>query len=205
MNNTLIVEEHGRGKTPFLLKNIEYNRKPGTKIIILDSATAHINKSLIVKLRTIFPYISQYNFKNEKDIIHPRDISCLIDSPENFFPYNEIIVDKNEIICFDLSYFLEKGYELYDETGDKIKFWHYRNLFINLSYQIITVLLILDNRRILNNCIIVMDEIELPEPDSNIISLQRTSRIIAAIHPVCKIRNLYSNFRILKYIPIKVI
>ena len=93
-----------------------------------------------------------------------------------------------------MSYFLEKGHHVFEQTNDVSLYRYYRNLYNNLSQQIVLSLILMEKSGILNNKIIVMDEIEFPISEYNISQLQGDLSFLASVHPENSFGTFYESF-----------
>ena len=135
-NNQIIIDERNTGKTTYLLTKIDRLHHEGVNIVVMDSATEHEEKSLLKK---------NCNKINESTVIDMRDpnsividkvgIKHFVENFMNYFPFAEIIKNINKTICFDLSYFLEKGHDEYDRTNSIELYNYYRSLYNNCSNE----------------------------------------------------------------------
>ena len=120
---------------------------------------------------------------------------------KKYYPYNQIIENRDKIICFDLSYFLELGHDIYDETNDIKLYKYYRELYNTLAEQIILVLILMERYDIIDNTVVVMDEIELPKNNNDIISLQEDLSFLVSVHPENAFGSFYESFDNAKFKP----
>lgn len=200
----LIIAERNTGKTTYLYKKILKLYKEGKNIIVLDSATEHEEKSLLRKICNVCNdtvVINMCDYKNV--IIDEIDIQSFKNNYVNYFPYSEIIYNKNKIICFDLSYFLEKGHDEYEKNNSIKSYNYYRKLYNCLSQQIIVMLILMDYNDNIENTVVVMDEIELPTVSYSISLSQKNLSFIAAVHPENAFGTFYSCFKKMNFIPFK--
>lgn len=155
LKNTAIIGVRESGKTTILKKLIELCSREKYIILVFDSATDHKNKSILIDT------LSKYNNCNlisspEKELILFNNIA------PTSFPYNNIKDSNNEIYLFDVSKYLEEGYE----TDDLKKRTITRGFYKQLVIQILTVFLpMLKNKK----CIVIMDEIEFTTKVKDII------------------------------------
>ena len=200
-NNQIIVDGRDTGKTTYLLTEIDRLHQEGVNIVVMDSATEHEEKSLLKKAR---------NSINESIVIDMRDpngividkvgIQYFMDNFMNYFPFAEVVKNRNKTICFDLSYFLEKGHDEYDRTNSIELYNYYRSLYNNLSQQIAVSLILMEKYGIINNTVVVMDEIEFPIVNYDISLLQRDLSFIASVHPENAFGTFYTAFDKLNFI-----
>ena len=118
-----------------------------------------------------------------------------------YFPYSEIVNNSDKIICFDLSYFLEQGYNEYEKTNDKSLFVYYRNLYNFLSEQIAYSIILCQKDGIINNSYVIMDEIEFPTSHFNIAEEQEKISFLGAVHPENAFGTFYKSFILVDFIP----
>lgn len=198
--NLLLVENQETGKTTYLFNEIKKLIIDGYRVIVLDSATEHEDKSLLKKV------INKYNnsviieMHDESQVVLGNiALNNFVNNFMDYFPFNEVIKNKNKIICFDLSYFLEKGHEVYEKTNDMKQYRYYRDLYNNLSHQIALSLILMEKCSIINNSIVVMDEIEFPITDYNISDLQNHLYFLASAHPENAFGTFYESFDKIKF------
>ena len=200
-NNQIIVDGRNTGKTTYLLTEIDRLHQEGINIVVMDSATEHEEKSLLKK--------TCYNI-NESIVIDMRDpndividkvgIQYFVENFMNYFPFAEVVKNRNKTICFDLSYFLEKGHDEYDRTNSIELYNYYRSLYNNLSQQIAVSLILMEKYGIINNTVVVMDEIEFPIVNYDISLLQKDLSFIASVHPENAFGTFYTAFDKLNFI-----
>lgn len=199
-NNQLIVESQETGKTTYLFNEIERLISEGFGIIILDSATEHEDKSLLKKVVQKYNNVSVIDMRDEKQIVLDEwNVNGFIDNFMKYFPFHDVLKNKNKIICFDLSYFLEKGHDVFDETNNKELYTYYRNLYNRLANQIVVTLILMEKYGIIKNRFIVMDEIEFPITDYDISKLQEDIHFIASVHPENAFGTFYESFDRIKF------
>ena len=147
MNNTgkVIIGNHNIGKTTLLYKIFLNEYKKFKNILVVDSATEHKEKSLIVKISDylVDDFIWIDSCEKSK-ITFPN--SSIID-----YPYSLISTcNSSRIFLADVSKYLEDGYNYPDGYYRQVERTYYKKL----SMQIIIVL-----------CdkvdVIIMDEVEL--------------------------------------------
>lgn len=190
-NNQIIVDGRDTGKTTYLLTEINRLYQEGVNIVVMDSATEHEEKSLLKKT---------CNNINESVVIDKVGIQYFVENFMNYFPFAEVVKNRNKTICFDLSYFLEKGHDEYDRTNSIELYNYYRSLYNNLSQQIAVSLILMEKYGIINNTVVVMDEIEFPIVNYDISLLQRDLSFIASVHPENAFGTFYTAFDKLKFI-----
>ncbi|MBX3007678.1 MAG: hypothetical protein KF816_06575 [Melioribacteraceae bacterium] len=194
--NQLIVGSKNSGKTTFLLSYVKYQIENNNSVIVLDSATQHKEKSLIMKI------LHDYKHVEVKDFCDVEDLFCMQNKLDTkiFFDYyslGEIIIPDKKIICFDLSFYLEKGYDVYEKSKREKDFWYYRNIYRKLSWLVVSALLYLDSIQILNRTMIVMDEIDLSDEEMTILGSQKNINIVAAMHPQKQLAKFYQSFELI--------
>ena len=187
--NLLIVDKQDVGKTTYLYNQVSKLKKQGKQIFILDSATEHADKSLLRKVEKSFSNTVTFYPNNKNDII--GDFCDIDDFKIKIFNSNlfrQIKDNLGNIICFDLSYFLERGYD-YEESYE-----HYRKLYNLLSQQIVLLLILMDKYDIIHNGSVLMDEIEFPINNIDFNSLQKNIEFLASVHPENAFGTFYSSF-----------
>ena len=190
-NNQIIVDGRNTGKTTYLLTEIDRLHQEGVNIVVMDSATEHEEKSLLKKT---------CNNINESVVIDKVGIQYFVENFMNYFPYAEVVKNRNKTICFDLSYFLEKGHDEYERTNSIELYNYYRSLYNNLSQQIAVSLILMEKYGIINNTIVVMDEIEFPIVNYDISLLQRDLSFSGSVHPENAFGTFYTAFDKLNFI-----
>ncbi len=194
-NNQFIVDERERGKTTYLYNALKSLLLAQKEPIILDSATEHEEKSLLKKVVNHFPNSKIIDMRDKNQIVlGTMPIQEFIKNFKNFFPFYEVTENNDKIICFDLSYFLEKGHDIYDETKDINQYRKYRTLYNNLAEQIIVSLILMEKYGIIQKKVVIMDEIEFPKTDYNISSYQNNLEFLAAVHPENAFGTFYESF-----------
>ena len=199
-NNQLIIESQETGKTTYLFNEINRFISEGLGIVVLDSATEHEDKSLLKKVINKYNNSVVIDMRDENKIVLGRiSINDFIANFMNYFPFSDVIKSKERIICFDLSYFLEKGYEVFEETNDKSLYVYYRKLYNNLAQQIALSLILMERYGIIKNRIVIMDEIEFPVTNYDINELQRNLNFMASVHPENAFGTFYESFDKMKF------
>ena len=146
------IGDRNTGKTTRLLEIFYRARKEKKRILVIDSATEHADKSLLVKLAHEEGAIKIDTCSKEK-ITFPH-------YKEHDFPYELIGEEEKALYLCDAAYYLEKGYD-YPEGAQRQEQRRYYKCF---SMQIIQSLL----KKI---DVIIMDEIELIPESKEIIQL----------------------------------
>ncbi len=199
-NNQLIVESQETGKTTYLFNEFDRLLLEGFGIIILDSATEHEEKSLLKKVVNNCENSAIINLQDEQKIVLGN--VCIGDFVANFmnyFPFKEVIKNKDKVICFDLSYFLEKGHEVYENTSDIRQYTYFRTLYNNLAQQIVLSLILMEKYGIIKKKYVIMDEIEFPITDYEISSYQKELQFLASVHPENAFGTFYESFDKIKF------
>lgn len=189
--NLLIVDKQNVGKTTYLYNQFLKLKDLQKQIFILDSATDHENKSLLKKVEKCCSNVVVICPNNEKQITKKfNNINEFKNESFNSDIFRQIIDNLGNIICFDLSYFLEKGYEYEDMSLYK----YYRYLYNLLSQQIVLLLILMDKYDIINNSFVIMDEIEFPICDIDVSVFQKNIEFLASVHPENSFGTFYSSF-----------
>lgn len=199
-NYQLIVEEKETGKTTYLYNEVERLISEGFGVIILDSATEHEEKSLLRKIIKNHSDAIVINMCDKEQIaLKNTNVKDFILNFTEYFPYIDLLENQDKIICFDLSYFLEKGHEIFDETNDEFLYAYYRNMYNDLSNQIVLMLILMEKYGILKNKFIIMDEIEFPITNYDIGQMQNELHFLASVHPENAFGTFYENFEKIKF------
>lgn len=154
--NTLIIGDRDCGKTTFLKQVIYLAKDSCYRIIVFDSATDHVNKSIFVYCKRIF--------NNYLEIKSPEKEFIDCQNGGKQFPYDFLKDKKLPRIClFDVSRYLEEGF-LYEVDNPMRNTT--RLLYKKLVVQCLDVLyeFIYDSKNI-----VIMDEIEFIPDFENII------------------------------------
>jgi hypothetical protein len=200
-NNQIIIEGRDAGKTTYLLTEIDRLHREGVNIVVMDSATEHGEKSLLKKTcNSINKSIVIDMHDSNSIVIDKVGINHFVENFVNYFPFAEVVKNRNKTICFDLSYFLEKGHDEYDKTNSIELYNYYRGLYNNLSQQIVVSLILMEKHNIINNTVVVMDEIEFPIVNYDVSLLQKDLSFIASVHPENAFGTFYTTFDKLKFI-----
>lgn len=181
MNNRGIVflGERNSGKTTMLLSAYENLIKRNKKILVIDSATEHIESSLLQKIKTQSK--SDYiwiDSCSEAEIVFPK-------KTDKTYPYTITHFSDKQVYLCDAAYYLERGYD-YPE-GDKRE--EKRLLYKRFCMQTVEVLM----NRI---DAVIMDEIELIPESERVIreALGRGTEIYMALHytsGLCGMQDLF--------------
>lgn len=200
-NNQIIIDGRDTGKTTYLLTEIDRLYQEGINIVIMDSATEHEEKSLLKKACNNIKEYTVIDMRDPKNIVIDKvGIQHFVKNFMNYFPFAEVVKNRDKTICFDLSYFLEKGHDEFDRTNSIELYNYYRSLYNNLSQQIAVSLILMEKYGIINNTVVVMDEIEFPMVNYDISLLQKDLSFIASIHPENAFGTFYTSFDKLKFI-----
>lgn len=154
--NTLIVGDRNCGKTTFLKQVINQAIDTGYRIIVFDSATDHIEKSILVYCKRL--YKDYLEIKSpEKDYIESQN-------GEKRFPH-DILKDKQStrLYLFDVSRYLEEGFlfEAEDPRRDRTRLL-YKKLVVQCLAGMYEFILS-------SKSIVIMDEIEFIPAFANLI------------------------------------
>ena len=179
----VVVGGRNTGKTTLLLEKTKQLVEDGYKVIVLDSATEHEGKSLLRKVQALYPEVKAHSIEDEsKVVIDDLGVRDFSDTYHDAWPY-DIINEDDQIIGFDLSYFLEKGHDVYDETEDIEQYRYYRKLYNDAAQQLLISLILKEKEDGNDKIAIVMDEIEFPIVDYGLKLDKSNMLIIAAVHP----------------------
>ena len=169
--NTLIIGDRNCGKTTFLKQVINFAMEIGYRIIVFDSATDHVNKSILIYCKRLFSNYLEIK-SPEKEVIDSWNGG----TP---FPYDLLNEKRSTIIyLFDVSRYLEEGflYEADDPRRNTI-----RMLYKKLVIQCLAVMYdFLPSSKY----IVIMDEIEfIPDFVNEIIKYnERGIHFINCLH-----------------------
>ena len=191
MNNQIIKGGREIGKTTHLFQLAQQSIENGLNVIILDSATEHEDKSLLRKVAKQFPQTTVVDNRDESTVATYEELNKGLIIFE--FPYLQIKNNQSNIIAFDLSYFLERGHEVFDETHDQAQYDYYRNLYRRQSQQILLTLIALNKVGKLPNTIVLTDEIEFPIVEFDPTLFQEDLTIISSVHPENGFGTFYQN------------
>lgn len=196
INNQLIIDEREVGKTTYLYTEAVKCKSMGLPLFILDSATEHVEKSLLKKFIKTFPDSIVSDMREVNNVVLGKlSLEEFVMNYQNFYPFNEIMQSLEKTMCFDLSFFLEKGHEIYELTGEIKGYRYYRNLYNLLAQQIILVLMLMEKEKIINkDCMVILDEIEFPKTDYNIADFQNNISFLGAVHPENAFGTFYQSF-----------
>lgn len=199
-SNKVIIEKQETGKTTYLLNQIDKMVASGKNIIILDSATEHEDKSLLKKVVKKYNNNIVISVEDESLVdINKYNLENYISQINQHFPFKEIVENKEKMICFDLSYFLEIGHEIYDKTNNINLYKYYRTLYNNLSQQIALVSILIEKYGIIKNMIVVTDEIEFPIVNYDMSLLQKNISFLSSVHPENSFGTFYNSFDKIKF------
>lgn len=203
-SNQIIIDGRDTGKTTYLLTEVNRLYKEGTNVIVMDSATEHEEKSLLRKTCNNIKGAIVIDMQDPNGIVIEKlGIKKFAENFMDYFPFDEVMKNKNKTICFDLSYFLEKGHDEYDRTNSSELYNYYRKLYNNLAQQIAVSLILMERNGMISNTIVVMDEIEFPIVNYDMSLLQEDLTFIASVHPENAFGTFYTSFNRLKFISYK--
>ena len=69
MGNKIIVNERESGKTTYLLNEVDKHWKSNYNVIVMDSATEHVDKSLLKKVMRTYKDAELYEIEDTDKII----------------------------------------------------------------------------------------------------------------------------------------
>lgn len=195
--NVKIIGGRNIGKTTYLMNKIK-NCK--SNFAILDSATDHKDKSLIYK------YIREYN---DCCVIQPTDIDDVVfefKSPEDYYEkclksklYQKMVHNVDNVICVDLAYYLEKGFEN-EENNMFVEANKCREIYNIISQQAAVCLMGLVNEGVLTDITVFTDEIEFPLCEFNISQFQNEKvQFMASVHPENSFGTFYESFNLIAF------
>lgn len=173
------IGERDAGKTTKLYHAYEEALKKKKRILILDSATDHEDRSLIRKIQRENQGILIESC-NEFEIVFPKITPCS-------YPY-ELVKDKDSsLFLCDAAYFLEKGYDYPEGTLREKQ----RKLYKYFSMQVICVLMDRVDT-------ILMDEIELLPEFREIITMvsQNNIQLVMTLHKTAGLSGMDDLIRI---------
>ena len=198
MSNKILIGDREIGKTTYLFNEIK--KLQDDNFIILDSATEHEDKSLLKMVVRDFSNSKIIFTQNINDVVlNNMDINTFVKNYYNYFPYKDIVSNINCNLCFDLSYFLEKGHDIFDETSDLQLYKYYRNIYNLLAEQIIISIILCKRYGIIKSNKVFMDEIVLPITNYKLENLQGNIDFIAAVHPENAFGTFYKSFDTLNF------
>lgn len=181
-NNIAIIGNRESGKTTLLEKIIEFYTNNNYSIILFDSATDHKTKSLLVKIS------KKFSCKNI--FLSPEKIDIVFSNiNKHSYPFKELKKTTGLLYLFDVSKYLEEGFE----TENLSKRKKIRNLYKQLVFQILFVFFPLIKN---DKYVIIMDEIELNKNMQGIIKNYNSKNIffVAALHEEKNLNNSYHLF-----------
>lgn len=175
--NIAVIGNRNTGKTTYLKgKFIEYLNS-GYKVIVVDSATDHKENSIIEYIKNNFENILLIKSPRKNWIFDLNIIESGIFDINTVYPYHLIKNTLSNIICIDVSKYLEEGYS---RTENIVLRNEYRMFYKKLTIQCLRVFYeFLEERTI-----IIMDEIEFIPDMKKIIELYNSKNIYfnAALH-----------------------
>ena len=144
MSNPLnvIIGDRDTGKSTYLFQEYKKALEKGKKILVIDSATEHVEKSLLIKIQSTTKEYLNISQCEKEDILFPF-------IKEKMYPSHLAGLDSKVILC-DASYYLEKGYDY--PAGEQRELC--RRIYKRYAMQVVSVFLdVVD--------VIIFDEIEL--------------------------------------------
>lgn len=165
-----IVGAREAGKTTILKKILAEAKKQDYTILLFDSATDHELKSLLVHAKE--------KYENTLTISSPEKEEILFNSVStHMYPYDIVLKSTSRMYLFDVSRYLEEGYD----TDDLEERQHIREYYKRLVLQELKVMFPLLYKK---KCIILMDEIELIDDMNEILNsyVQEGASIVIALH-----------------------
>lgn len=195
MENKILIGDRNTGKTTWLLNHVKKLTKSNEKIIILDSATEHADKSLLYKVETNFPDVDIVSFNNPVLVIDTGiEFDKYCQMCKNSLIFQTIKNSQSHILCIDLSFFLEKGHEFAD-IGEFSLARKYRQLYNNLAQQVALSCMMLTSEKFIKEVTVITDEIEFPKNGFDIGKYQNQDvTFISAVHPENAFGNFYKTF-----------
>ena len=144
MNSSMvaIIGDRDKGKTTYLWNKYINAIDRGKRILIIDSATEHVDKSLIMKIQKYDSSSVLIAQCEKNEIVFP-----VIGG--NTYPVEMIVANQRVYLC-DVSYYLEKGYD-YPEGKQRE---NCRKIYKYYAMQVVDVLM--------NHIdVFIFDEVEL--------------------------------------------
>lgn len=183
--NTAIIGKREAGKTTILKKLIKYCYTNDYTILLFDSATDHADKSLLVD--TVKNYVNTIVIQSpSKEEIHFDSVHS------DCYPHLEIKKTTYNIYAFDVSKYLEEGYD----TDDLVEREAIRKYYKQLVMQELAVMVPIVSKR---RSVVIMDEIEfLPQMKKFLRRYKLLGvPIVTAIHDKKSLSTSSLNFNIL--------
>lgn len=186
--NIAVIGSRNSGKTTFLKNIYEHYKYNSYTIIIIDSTTDHLDKSLIKYLEKCVDDIQIIDSPDKKDVIRYNKAYNL----EKTYPYSLLKEKTYQTICFDVSKYLEEGYT----TDDLVIRNHIRMYYKFLVVQYLKIIYSLYYN---NKVIILMDEIEfLPSMGKLIFNFNsKNIFLVVALHDTLTLGNCKNLFKII--------
>ena len=187
MNNqgVVVVGRRNSGKSTFLFEKFFEHYSNGDRILVIDSATEHTDKSLLRKIYSYYENEALWISSCEKsEITFPN---CSKNDYPTMFVYDKI--NRYSIFLADVSKYLESGYD-YPLGEERQK---ERSFYQKLSMQIIQQLFDKID-------VIIMDEIELL-PNARFVfemALSRGIIIYDALHEDSSLLGLDGLFNVIR-------
>ena len=192
-----LIGERDSGKTEFLLKKAVQSIRLQTSLLIVDSATEHREKSLLIKLS------EKYDGTILSSPPKSEIMGYFEDGAEKAYPYHIIreAFDKcgTPLILADVSYYLEEGHRAapVDRAG-------IRRLYQMLALQVLQVFAAITAPSMKAD--VIMDEIEMTQDygkalrklTNRDLTLWASAHLVSAFNPVRDLFTLYTirNYRI---------
>lgn len=176
----IIFGRHNIGKTYYLLDLFNsYLKIPHCKIIVIDSATEHKNKSLIhkvMKLSINYVYIPTPNIGR---IANKDDLKL---SLNHLYPCKTISSNNDcDVFLLDLSFYLEKSLDCNDANS--------RNYYFNIYQKLVTQYLYVF-KHFFEYAIIIMDEIEFNSDIIHVMNEWKNITVFSTIHDISYVGEL---------------
>lgn len=164
-SGTAYIGKRNAGKTTRLYEVYRNAINNGKRVLIIDSATDHTEKSLLRKVQKEKKHIL-IETCTKSEIVFPLTV-------KNSYPYEVIKEKECDLYLCDASYFLEKGYD-YPAGRQREK---QRKLYKYFSIQVIQIMLDKVD-------VILLDEIELLPEFRDIITQvnSRGVQLVMALH-----------------------
>ncbi len=176
----IIFGRHNIGKTYYLLDLFNsYLKIPHYKIIVIDSATEHKNKSLIhkvMKLPINYVYIPTPNINK---VVNKDDLKNALN---HLYPYKTISSNNDcDVFLLDLSFYLEKSLDCKNEDS--------RNYYFSIYQKLVTQYLCI-LKHFFESAIIIMDEIELNSDIIHVMNDWKNITVFSTIHDISYVGDL---------------
>ena len=171
------------GKSSKLYEIFQKSIKNGKKVLIVDSATEHVEKSLLMRVikSNIINYTLIKTCKKEM-IVFPY-------ATKGEYPQEIINKTNSQVYLCDAAYYLERSYDLpVGQRREEERAWYKR-----FCMQVIEILLHKVD-------VIILDEIELLPSSNRVLEavMNRQIELYIALHTEESLRNMESFFDIKK-------